>query len=481
MSIILSLRNNLVNKAKRLYFKETPHWIEWAIVAVLSFIMLISFFYIDTQSLTAWSFDLLDAVAEGRIKDFYLLSYINEYGAHSSIFYGPFYQLIPWAIWNIPIWLIQKLTGIAIISNPFIMVWSKLFLVVLEGVVLLFSYKITVLTTKKSNKGLWVVFLSASFPFMLIGVYYSGQSDILVIALSVITVYALLRKKNKSFLLWSMLAISMKPFFLFPFVLLVLLTEKNILKILLKIFIGYAPTIIFQVLFADAPMFQAATELAPAGENLEMLTRTSFGRVLMTNGSWFFLLFVVLCVVAYITKAEDEPMYNKYVIYFTSAAYFLVMGFTSIQHYRPIYFAPFLFILIMLNEDWFRINIILKTFYSFTTLFALCLGSENIFARDNIKNTLITAIFKLDSKACSNMSEFLTKSIVEYETYHKIFASVSVACIVILLVINYPRFKVKPQIDCTKCERWIIWIDLVVMCGMLFGVFKLFFKGFAFM
>ena len=481
MSNILSLRNNLVNKAKGVYFKETPLLIEWAVVVFLSFIMLISFFYIDTKSLTAWSANLLDAVAEGKIKDFYLMCYINEYGAHSSICYGPFYQLIPWAIWNVPIWLIHKITGIAIVSNPLMMVWSKLFLVLLEGVILFYSYKITVLTTKNSRKGIWVVFLTASFPFTLIGIYYSGQSDILVIALSVIAVYELLRKRNKSFLFWSMLAISMKPFFLFPFVLLVLFIEKNIFKILFKIFISYAPTIIFQVLFADAPMFQEAAELTPAGENLDMLTRTSFGRVLMTNGSWFFLLFVVLCVVVYITKAEDESMYNKYIIYFISAAYFLVLGFTSIQHYRPIYLAPFLFILIMLNEDWIRINVILKTFYSLTTICALCFGSTNIFAKENIRNTLITEIFELDNKACTNIYEFLTTNIVEYETYHKIFASVSVACIVILLVINYPRFKVKPQIDCTKCERWIIWIDLVVMCGLLFGVFKLFFKGFAFM
>ena len=179
------------------------------------------------------------------------------------------------------------------------------------------------------------------------------------------------------------------------------------------------------------------------------------------------------------TGTKGPPLAD--IIYFISAAYFLVLGFTSIQHYRPIYLAPFLFILIMLNEDWIRINIILKTFYSLTTICALCFGSTNIFAKENIRNTLITEIFELDNKACTNIYEFLTTNIVEYETYHKIFASVSVACIVILLVINYPRFKVKPQIDCTKCERWIIWIDLVVMCGLLFGVFKLFFKGFAFM
>ena len=54
------------------------------------------------------------------------------------------------------------------------------------------------------------------------------------------------------------------------------------------------------------------------------------------------------------------------------------------------------------------------------------------------------------------------------------------ACIVIFLVINYPGFKVKPQINCEKCERWIVWIDLGVMLAVILGLYKIFLGWFPF-
>ena len=103
-----------------------------------------------------------------------------------------------------------------IISNGWMILWSKLFLVIVEGVVLVFGYKMTMFLTENRTKALWVVLLSASFPFTLIGVFYSGQSDIIVLAYSSIAVYYLLKDNNKLFLIFSALAIISKPFFLFP-------------------------------------------------------------------------------------------------------------------------------------------------------------------------------------------------------------------------------------------------------------------------
>ncbi len=290
----------MFEKCKKCYFSGKVLKIEWGVAITLSFLMLISFFYLDTRSLTVWSVNLLDAISEGKIWDYYSYCYINEYGAASAAFAGPYIVLIPWAIWNIPIWLIQKYVGIAIISNPFMMIWSKIFLVIAEGIMLLYAYKITMFLTKNKEKAWWVIFLSASFPFTLIGIYYSGQSDIIVLAYATIAIYYLLKDKEKIFLLFSALAIVSKPFFLFPFVVLVLYTEKNIFKVFMKFLSGCSFSIIFQVIYRNAPMFKESYDLTPAGENMDMLTRTSFGRVLGTNGSWFFLLFIILCVIAYI-------------------------------------------------------------------------------------------------------------------------------------------------------------------------------------
>lgn len=477
------LNSNIDKKLKstldNMYYKESPLMIEWLFLFCVCGLMLISFYYIDTKTLTAWSMNLLDAFTEGKIKDFYLMCYINEYGAHSTACYGPFYQLIPLAIWNIPIWLIEKFTNISVIDNAWTMIWSKGFWIIIEVIVLRYTYKITYFLTKDQNKSLWAVYITASFSFVLIAVFYSGQSDILVLALGTIAIYNLILRKEKWFLIWSILAVSVKPFFIFPFVIIVLFTEKHIIKILVKIAISYVPTFVFQILFADAPMFKESYELATASENMDMLTRTSFGNVLMTKGSWFFLLYIILCVIAYI-KNENTMLREKYIVFFTAASNLLILGFTSIQHYRPVYIAPFLFILFMLNSEWYKVNIILKSFYSFSTIFAMSCGSENFFSRENIDSTLITKIFPIARTEYENIREVVIQYINDYEIYHKIFASVSVACIVIMIVINYPGFKLKPEIDCTNCERWVLWIDLLLTLSVVLITFKVFLNWFSF-
>lgn len=464
----------MLEKCKKSYFSGKTLRLEWGGMVAISFLMLISFFYLDTKSLTVWSVNLLDAIADGEIWDYYSYCYINEYGAASKAFAGPYIVLIPWAIWNIPIWLIQKYAGIAIISNAFMMIWSKLFLVVVESIMLFYAHKITMFLTGDKDKAWWVVFLSASFPFTLIGVYYSGQSDIIVLAYATIAIYYLLKNRYVLFLFFSALAIVSKPFFLFAFVVLILYTEKNIIKVFIKFLLGCSFSIIFQIIYGNAPMFKESYDLTPAGENMDMLTRTSFGRVLGTNGSWFFLLFIILCVVAYIKRTTNDEQKKYFIIYFTTAAMLLVLGFTSIQHYRPIYLVPFLFILFMLNDTWYRINMILKTCYSIATLLAICCMSDKIFSKASMEHTLISRFIPMSQRGYICVREFIEKNIKDFEVYHKILATISVACIVVMLVINYPLLKAKPEIECEKCERWVMWIDVLMMAGILLIVFKMF-------
>ncbi len=179
-------------------------------------------------------------------------------------------------------------------------------------------------------------------------------------------------------------------------------------------------------------------------------------------------------MIAYIKRTTDDKLKNYFIIYFTTASMLLVLGFTSIQHYRPIYLVPFLFILFMLNDTWYRINMILKTCYSISTFLAICCMSGNIFAKENMEHTLISRFIPLVEKGYTCVREFIEKNIEDYEVYHKILATISVACIVIMLVINYPLLKKKPEIECEKCERWIIWIDMLMMVGALLIVYKMF-------
>ena len=71
-------------------------------------------------------------------------------------------------------------------------------------------------------------------PIRYLSVCYSGQNDILRIAASMLAINCLLKNKHKAFIAWPLLAISIKPFFLLPFLAALMITEKNILRLFVK-------------------------------------------------------------------------------------------------------------------------------------------------------------------------------------------------------------------------------------------------------
>ena len=112
--------------------------------------------------------------------------------------------------------------------------YAKLFFAAVLAVTLLYSYKILEIIVGEKGKSRKAIYLMASFPMMMIAVYYVGQTDIVSICFFVIAVYQLVQGNKKGFYLWSALSIGAKPYILLAYVAVVLLMEKNIWKILLS-------------------------------------------------------------------------------------------------------------------------------------------------------------------------------------------------------------------------------------------------------
>jgi len=102
--------------------------VECVVMALGVIFMSIIFRYGDGLSITAWSVEIWDAIASGRLSDFTAVTTENLRGApHGAC--GAIIQLLPWAIWNFPIWLTHPLNGSAYIFSSICVLWSKLFLI----------------------------------------------------------------------------------------------------------------------------------------------------------------------------------------------------------------------------------------------------------------------------------------------------------------------------------------------------------------
>lgn len=163
---------------KEKYYSDRVLLGEWILAAVVGLYVFISVTYSDMRSLTIWSTNVWDVIFDSNIFNLYEYSAQNVFHAPHQYLGSELMSVLPWSIWNLPIWAIQYFAGIPILESPLMLAWSKLFLVLLTFVVLIYTYKITYLITSDKNKCLWAVFLTSSSFYVYIGVFYAGQNHL---------------------------------------------------------------------------------------------------------------------------------------------------------------------------------------------------------------------------------------------------------------------------------------------------------------
>lgn len=440
---------------------------EWAMAIAIAVIMLLTFAYIDLKSLTIWSTNIFDVLVKGDITQYFAYTAENIYGAPHQFVSGTLYSLMPWAIWNFPIWILQYFFKIPILRVPTLLLWSNLFLVVcLIGVIKLVK-RIMLEFTKEKNFGDLAAFLTFSSIWIYVGVFYAGQNDIMICLLALIAVYALMKKDTRIFLLASGFAISIKYFFIFPFIALVLLTEKNTLKIIKKIFIGLIPTLLFQIVCQCLPMFLETKQLGPTTDMFYDLFKPGIGEFIGNEISLFIMGMMFVYITSYITIPKEEE-YNKFIIYTTFIGWVPLL-FTRMQFYRPILIVPFLIILIVQNKKLLKLNLILEILMEIGILLSITFTTEFIWAPQKSAFGIIPTLLNLDNGGLA-LGEEALKSFPIIQDAIPAFGGIAVAAIIALVIINYPRFKNK-YIDLKeeKLERWLLWIRpiAVAICVVL--------------
>ena len=93
----------------------------------VSGLIFISYGYIDLKSLTAWSLNLWDCLFDGKLYHYYEYCAENIYNLDSAYMGSNYLALLPWAVWNLPIWILQRFFGIAALGHAWTLLYSKIF------------------------------------------------------------------------------------------------------------------------------------------------------------------------------------------------------------------------------------------------------------------------------------------------------------------------------------------------------------------
>ncbi len=444
---------------KEKYNSKEPLKIEWIIAIVIAFFMLISFVYIDLQSLTIWSTNVLDSIADGNILDYFKISALNIHKAPHGGISGVLFYMIPWAIWNIPIWVAQYFFHYEIMETPISIVWSKLFLVGALVLTLVYTYKIIMKLTNNKTKAKWGVFLSFTYLFTYIGVFFAGQSDILICLLGTIAIYKLLEKKSKWFYVLAGFAISIKFFFFVPYVVLVLFLEKDFLKIIRNLIIGLIPSAVFVLLCRGLPMYAQNEKSDTVITMVKHMVGSSFPIIRSQQLSFSILGIIILAFIAYKTKPKDDAEKNKFIIYFVAASLCIFFAFGSHEFYRMTLLMPFIFIMFMINDKHLSYNIIFETIASIGYMISIFCSSIYLFSSKYMEGSLLAQIFNFSFKEVHSPFLILKNNFGDYiGLIGSVAATLSFAALLLIVYINYPRNKLKLDVKEVKCGRYMLWI-----------------------
>lgn len=410
--------------------------------SVIFVIALVLFYYMDLQSLTVWTLNIWDTLAQtGNIRNYYEYSAMNLYQLTHAMVGSDILIYLPWAIWNLPIWLLQRFAGLTAIDHFGMMLYSKLFLLAVFVLVLFLARKIANLLVTDKEDVRRMLFLSAGSFFTITSLAYIGQNDVMVIAPFLAGIYELLKGNHKRFVLWAALSIAFKPFFVFSYIAIILLIEKNLLKDFCYLIGGFSIYFLQKILFIGAPCYSESLSYGPTGGALELMLKTQLD-IPPSGLSLFFLGMGIVWLMAYFSANL-----NVNIIYYATAPMIIFFLFTRYESYRPFYLVPLLFLLMMIRPAYKRINLLLEMAATGSLMY--------FYLMDDVLFYNPAYMLKLNNTTpIPSISGWITSIVPGFG--YSAFTAVFVLAMILILIINHPSFHIKNAVLEMHEEPWLL-------------------------
>ena len=318
----------------------------------------------------------------------------------------------------------------------------------MEVITIYFCGKICMFMTGDVKKAALSGLLLMGAPEIMMSVGYSGQDEMTYICFFTISLYYFLKEKYKSSYLWMVLAVSCCPLMLMPALAMILMKEKNVFK-LVPLLVGLiCPLLLFEMLYRNDMTYQTAKTANDFAKMVwEMLGASTISTALgeISIAGFVLVLFYFGC---YNMEMNETMECRKKILYITAVIYVIMSFLMSNGFYRLFLYVPFLVILLLISGQNLHVNMLLLAVLTYgRTLFACyrnCPDNMNTYCV--MKNSWITAL-------CDEVGS--TKYYPENSSclYHYLegrditpglmilAATCVMACILILLIINCPRYK----------------------------------------
>jgi hypothetical protein len=441
--MIIKKLNSEIKDFMNIFKKDNndPAYFDWILLLSFFIIFFISYIYMDILETVRMGINVWKSIENGQLFNYYSFNYNVPLAPpldnkQVSPGYG-FSLYILFAVWNFPLWILERFLHINVFSNILCLLYMKLMLLFFLFGSAIILRKICKQLGISGNREKWAVFLFLSSGFVMSSLFIMTQYDIIMIFFLLIGIYMYLKDNMKYFTLFFSLAISFKMFAFLVFIPLLLLKKKNILSLILYFLASISITILFKIPF----IFDNGIKGSLSFLIMRMLTSNVF-----TIGVSAIYLYpaalLALCIFCYIKNIESQEENSKYAIYISFLSFSSFFILTPAYPYWFIMLTPFLPLILLQNEKYFQINLILDTAASGSMIILQQLVYGWCYDLDVIEPMLLTKIF--------GSIEMMKRPIHTYSPYTRFFElfgidpkplmmAIFTVCLVYILILNFPK------------------------------------------
>lgn len=332
----------------------------------LLFVLLISHTYNDLVATTRHGINFWNILKDGKFLEFYEVNRM----ASGNIFYakvqGCAYNIlvyIVFAIWNLPLYFLERFAGVDVMNAIPCLVYSKLLVVVCTAVTMYILKKILEEFELPKEHLLLTLYLYVSSTLLVSVIFITGQYDILSVIFQLLGFLAFLKGKNRAFILWFGISFCFKFFAVVIFLPLLLLRDKKVFSWIRSLIVMLIPWVLTRIPFwiygivAGSARTLASGGEAAAGKFMtNMLTSCN-----ITNGiNLFVIVYAAILVWCYLQDSTSKKSGHQGV-WACMLAYASFFGLMKAYPYWSIMLAPFVTLAIAMAPQHIYLNTILET------------------------------------------------------------------------------------------------------------------------
>ncbi|WP_027203408.1 hypothetical protein [Butyrivibrio fibrisolvens] len=474
--------SSIVNKLKEVfgYFK-TLKVIDAVLLAAALLFSFLTMYYADITVTGQYGLTFWDSLFDGKILSFYenaLSSGVAPEGAVYDI--GTY---IIFGIWQLPIWILNKALGVSALSVGALL-WLKLlpvlFLLLTTYETAELSFKLGISDTLKAQVGIgFLTSLITYLPVMVV-----AQYDVIPLYFMVRAINAYVDRDDKSFYISFAISMTVKPLTILALFVLIILREKNVVRIVVDLIKGSFLMIICKAVYS----MNEAYKLSCSGflqKNMPSLFDASVNMGRLGNASLFIIGLIVVYLVAYFDEsyldalkegavAEHISIDRKALLY-VFGVWAVFVAFASATCYWTIYMAPFVILVCFMCGRYLDKVLLVETIMECALTVLMVLSFSWVYGGDMTYGYLILkgfcgkAIAGEDGKTIAGLLNWILSA----GELAPAICGVFVACLAAIGIRAYLcnknrvlediNLQVSDNVQAVKCNIWTIRLKIAII------------------